>query len=209
MPIHEEICTTKYEFCQFSTNLVILCQSWTNSQILCQSSANPMRICQSTNHWPIQGKSHRQDIGTHWHRSCQSHRPIRKTIPWRNGEQVYYGDRPKCLDGAWFRQSISDQTPLHPTIPNEFTNPLAIRHQSVNQMPMREEHLHSEIWILPIWCQFMTNPWTTRQSFTNAANPSPIHQSNANPGLISQSITTNLPIETGDQLVSNLGTRLL
>ena len=65
MPIHEEICTTKYEFCQFSTNLVILCQSWTNSQILCQSSANPMRICQSTNHWPIQGKSHRQDIGTH------------------------------------------------------------------------------------------------------------------------------------------------
>ena len=65
MPIHEEICTTKYEFCQFSTNLVILCQSWTNSQTLCQSSANPMRICQSTNHWPVQGKSHRQDIGTH------------------------------------------------------------------------------------------------------------------------------------------------
>ena len=77
-------------------------QSKTNLSIECQSYANPWRnlhnkiwilpildqscnlmpiLDQFTNSMPIQGKSHRQDIGTHWHRSCQSHRPIRKTIP--------------------------------------------------------------------------------------------------------------------------------
>ena len=94
------------------------------------------------------------------------------------------------------RQSIANPVPIcqsttNPPIYDQSINPMPILDQSANPSPIRLSNAN----FVPIHHQF--------------ANPSPIHQSNANPGLISQSITTNLPIETGDQLVSNLGTSLL
>ena len=103
------------------------------------------------------------------------------TFPCSNGEQVYYRDRTKCIDGARFQpiqKSINNPGLLRQPfidLPIQSSTNLPIQYKSANPMPILYQ----------------------------SAQTSPIHQFDANPGRTCQSITTpglqfhafaNLPI---------------
>ena len=130
---------------------------------------------------------------------CQSY-TNRKTIVRLTWEQVYYGDRPKCLDVGRFRQSISEQTqPILNTlpIPDQFcnsrpicqfiVNPIPILDWSSNPKPILDKSVNtassrqyivipSLITNLAIHCQ----SWTNLSIHDHFNNPQPIFQANNN-----------------------------
>ena len=100
---------------------------------------------------PPKQDSHR--LAVNRHSSCQSV-ANRKTIVLRTFEQVFYRDRPKCLDGGTFTQSIFSLSHL------------PILHQSLNHKPIPQSKPNPSIQCkskihLPSNCQSNNKPHST------------------------------------------------